>query len=108
GDQAGVRAARLDHSRPADQERRAQGLFKNPALVEPAMLAQIEALVGRINDDRVLSEPSLIEEVEQATDALVDGLDTTQVVVQVALIFPANEFFALEIGGTECGVSRLV
>ena len=33
---------------------RPQRFLENPALVEPAMLAEVEALVGGVNDDRVL------------------------------------------------------
>ena len=53
-------------------------------------------------------QPGLIEEREQAADALVDGLHAAEVIVQVALVFPADEVFALELGGPKCGVSGLV
>ena len=55
-----------------------------------------------------VGKPFVVEEFEQPADALIDGLDAAQVIVHVALVFPAHEVFALELGGAEGGVARLV
>src|SRR3546814_4308976 len=47
-----------------DQEGGAQRFFIDEALVEPAMLAEIKALVGGVDDDRVLRKairPQIVE-----------------------------------------------
>ena len=72
------------------------------------MFAQVKALVGGIDDDRVLGQPFVVEELEQPADAFVDGLDAAQVIVHVALVFPAHQVLALELGCAEGGVARLV
>ena len=71
-DDVAVHAARLDHARPADDQRRAQRLLEDPPLVEPAVLAEVEALVGRVDHDRVLGQPGFVEVLQQPADALVD------------------------------------
>ena len=55
-----------------------------------------------------VGQPLVVEELEQPADALVDGLDAAQVVVHVALVLPAHEVLALEVGLAEGGVARLV
>ena len=50
----------------------------------------------------------LVEKRQQTADALIDGFHATEVIVQVALIFPADEVFALELGSTKCRVAGLV
>ena len=72
------------------------------------MLAQEKALVGRVNDDRVLGQPGVVEIIEQPADAFVDRRDAGQVVVHVALVFPADEIAAFEIELAEGCVARLV
>src|SRR3546814_13065090 len=44
--------ARADMPRILDQKRRAHRFFIDEALVEPAMLAEVKALVGGVDDDR--------------------------------------------------------
>ena len=55
------------------------------------MLAQIEALVGRVDDDGILSEAFGLEILQHAADVIVHGLNGGEVVVHVALIAPADE-----------------
>ncbi len=98
----------LHDTRPTHQQGRPQRFLEDPALVEPTVFAEIEALVGRVNDDRVAGQPLIVEELEQPADALIHGLDAAQVIVHVALILPADEVFALELGGAESGVAGLV
>ena len=100
--------AGLRDAGPADEERRAHGFLEDPALVEPAVLAEVEALVAGVDDDGVFREALLLEVIEHAAHALIDGADGGEVVVHVALVFPADEVLAGEIGGAELGVARLV
>ena len=99
---------RPDEPRPAHEQGSAERLLEDPALVEPAVLAQVEALVGRVDDDGVVGQPLVVEELQQAADPLVDGLDAAEVVVEVAVVLPAHEVLALEIGLAEGGIARLV
>ena len=46
----------LRHAGPADEQRRAQRFLEDPALVEPAVLAEVEALVGGVDDDGVVGQ----------------------------------------------------
>src|SRR5271157_4676937 len=75
----------LDHSWPAHQKGGSERLLEDPTLVEPAVFAKVKALVGRVNHNGVAGQLFLVQESEQPADALVDGLDASQVVVQVAI-----------------------
>ena len=46
------------------EQRRAQRLLEDPALVEPAVLAEVKALVGGVDDDRVVGQAFVIEVLE--------------------------------------------
>ena len=87
----------LDPARPADQQRRLERFFVHPAFVEPAVFAQIPALVGRVDDDGVVGQAGFVEVVEHATDAVIDALDAAQVVFHVALIFPPDDLLFAHI-----------
>ena len=103
-----ARAPGLDNPRPAHQKRCSQRFLEDPALVEPAMLAQVESLVSRVDDDGVAGQALIVEEFEQLPDTLVHRPDTSQVIVHVSLIFPAHEIVALEPGRPEGGIARFV
>ena len=90
--------ARLDLLRIPDQQRHVQRLLVHPALVEPAVLAQIEALVGGVDHDRVVGQARLLEVIQHPAHAVIDRRDAGQVVVHVPLILPADQVLALEIG----------
>ena len=98
----------LGRSGPAYEQRHAQRLLVHPALVVPAVIAEIEALVGVVDDDGVLGEAGLVEIVEHAAEVLVDGSDAAEVVLDVALVAPADEILAGEVRLAESGVLRLV
>ena len=86
------------HAGPAHDEGHGQGLLVHPALVEPAVVAEVEALIGGVDDDRVVVEAVLLEVGQQAPDALVDAADAAQVVLEVALVLPAHQVVPLEPG----------
>jgi hypothetical protein len=44
------------------------------------MIAEEEALVGRVQQQRVVELAALVEPVDQATDVVVDRLDAREVV----------------------------
>jgi len=54
------------------------------------VVAKEEALVRGIDDDRVVRQPLPVEEVEQPPDVLVERRDAAQVVLDVALVAPAQ------------------
>src|SRR3546814_13626950 len=55
-------------------------------LVEPAMLAEKEALIRGVDDDGIFRDAVLVEPVEQPADILVDRHDGAQVALDVALV----------------------
>ena len=56
-----------------------QRLLENPPLVEPSVLAQLEALVRAIDHDRVLSQARLVEVVANAAHAVVYAAEAASV-----------------------------
>ena len=80
---------------PAHEERRADGLLEDPALIEPAMLAEVEALVGRVDDDGVREQALLLEVLQDAADVVVDRLHAAEVIVHVALVAPLDQVATL-------------
>ena len=60
------------------------------------MLAHVEALVGGIDDDGVVHQPLLLEVGDEASHLVVDRLDATDVVLDVALVFPPDEVVAFQ------------
>ena len=55
------------------------------------MLAQIETLVGGIDEDGVVGEALLFEGLAKAGEVFIDTLDGAEVVLGVALELPAHE-----------------
>ena len=55
------------------------------------MLAQEKALVGGVDDDRVVQFADLFQIIQQTPDILVDALDDGAVVLHVLLVFPARQ-----------------
>ena len=72
------------------------------------MLTQEEALVGGIDHDGVIRETLVIEILQDAAHTFIHGFDAAEVVVHIALIAPAYEFLAGEVGLHEFLVARLV
>ena len=107
-DQCLAHGAGLGHAGPADKQRRTHGFLEDPALVEPTVFTEVEALVGGIDHDGVLGEALVLEILQHAADVIIDRLHGGQVVVHVALIAPADEILALRIGLTVGLVTRFV
>ena len=61
---------------------------QHQALVEPAVVAEEEALVGGVVDQRVLRQAVLVEVVEDLPHGVIDRLHAAQVVAHVALVLP--------------------
>ena len=57
--------------RIADDERGMERLLVHESLVEPAVFAHIESLVGCIDDDGVVGEVVLVEIFQQSAHALI-------------------------------------
>ena len=84
-------------TRIAHDERCAQRLLVHEALVEPAVLAHVEALVGGVYNHCVVGESVLVEIVEHTAHALVNACYHGHIVADVNLILPVVEVFALEL-----------
>src|SRR5207249_10857811 len=76
-----VDATRLSDRGPADEEWRAERFLKDPAFVEPAVLTEVKALIGGVDDNGILGESLVIEILKYPADALIHGFDTAEVIV---------------------------
>jgi hypothetical protein len=83
----------------AEHERHPQRLLVHEPLVEPAVLAEVEALVGRVDRDRVVEPAALVQEVGERLHALVHRGDAAQVVLHVALVLPQGALRVAQLGG---------
>ena len=83
---------RFDMSRPAHHHRHTKRLFVHETLVKPAMFAQVEALIGGIDYNRILVQPRTFEIVQYLAHTLVHTCYTSHVVLQVTLVFPFSHF----------------
>ena len=68
------------------QERVVHRLLVHEALVKPAVLAHVEALVAEVEDDGRVPESLLLEVVDDTSDAFVDRVDHLGVVAHVSLV----------------------
>ena len=108
GNERGGSGAGFGDAGPTHDQRRAHGLFEDPAFVEPTVFAEIKSLVARVDHDGVFREAFLVQVIEHAADVFIEGFYGREVVVEVALITPAQEVGAGEFGGAELRVARLV
>ena len=96
---------------PANDQRHPERFLIHPAFVEPAVFAQEEPLVARIDHDRILGEPRFVQVFEHAADGAIDPGDATKVVGDIPLVVPPREGVTRQIGLLERlvfgGVSRL-
>ena len=90
GDGAGLDAG------AAREERDVEPGLIHEAFVVEAEVAEIPTVVGAVDHDGVFRESGAVEVVEDFADAVVDALHAGEVVLHVALVFPADEFFAGE------------
>ena len=74
---------------PTREEGHAQAGLIHEALVVEAQVAEIPAVVGRVDDDGVLGQSGPVEVIQDLADAVVHALHAGQVVLHVALVFPA-------------------
>ena len=65
------------------------------------MIANVETLVGGVNKDGVISEAFVFECLAEAGEIFIHPLNAAEVILGVALEFPANEIASGEIGLTE-------
>ena len=100
--------AGLGVTRIAHDERCAQRLLVHEALVEPAVLAHVEALVGGVYNHCVVGESVLVEIVEHTAHALVNTCYYGHIVADVNLILPVVEVLALELRLEQTTVAREV
>lgn len=62
-----------DRSEAQGAHRHLERLFVDESLVEPAVLAEEEALIRCVHDQSVLSKPAGLEVVQQPSNVVVDG-----------------------------------
>ncbi len=93
-----VASAGLGDAGPAYDHRRAERLLIDPAFVEPAVLSEIETLVGTVDHDGVLVQSLLFQVGQHAAHVVVHRGDATQVILDVTLVLPANQILALQVG----------
>ena len=91
-----------------NEEGCAERLFVHEALVEPSVLAHIEALVRGVYNHRVLQQTLLLEVVEHDAYIAVYRGNDTQVVAHVLLEFPFGQLFAREVTSLEVGNHGIV
>ncbi len=92
-----VSASRFNYTGPADKKGSAQGFFVHPAFVEPAMLSEVKALVGAVDDDGVLFQSRFLEIGKHASDPVVHRSDAAEVVFDIALVFPAHQLLPAKV-----------
>ncbi len=61
------------------------------------MLTEEKALIGAVNDNRVLLQSGLVQVVKNASDVVINSGNAAQVILDVALVFPAHQLFAAQI-----------
>jgi len=69
------------------------------------VLAGVEALVGGVDDDGVLGQTGRRERRGDAADAIIHGFHAPKVVLEIKLIFPADEIAAFELEFSEVGIA---
>ena len=85
----------------AHEQGSAERLFVHEALVEPAVLTHVEALVRGVHDHRIVQQALLLEVVEHDTYVAVYRGDHAQVVAHVLLELPFGQFVACEVACLE-------
>ena len=60
------------------------------------MLPEVPALVAGVDDHRVVRDAEVVQLVEDPADALVDGGDALEIVLDVPLVFRAGEIVTRE------------
>ncbi len=85
---------RVDHRASGDlrrephQQRHPERFLVHEALVIPAVVAEEEALVGRVDHQRSPGQVFVIEEIEELAHVVIDRRHAAKVVLDVALVLP--------------------
>ena len=82
-------------------EGRRERLFVHKTLVEPSVLAHVEALVAGVDHEGVVEQAGLLEVVEGAPHVVVERLEHLGVVPHVALVLELGQLFACEVAAVE-------
>ena len=80
-------AARLQ-ARIAHDQRHAQRRLVHKALVVPAVLAHEVAVVGGVDDERIVGQPALVQIVEHAAQVFIHAGRRAIVVLHESLVDP--------------------
>ncbi len=98
GDDRVIHAAGFDLSRVSQQQWHSNTLLVHESLVEPAVIAEKEAVVRGVDDDGVLGEIVPVEPIKQTPDVVIHRGDHAQVVFDEPLIFPLLDLLFAEAG----------
>ena len=63
------------------------------------MFAEIKSLVRGIDNDGVLGQAGFVEIIQQLPDTFIHGTDAAEVVLDVALVFPAGHVLITDFTG---------
>ena len=83
--------------RQTHNQRGTHGLFVHEALVEPTVLAHIEALIRSINHERIIIQSFFFQIIQHTPHIVVQRLHGFHIVAYVTLELPVGEFLALRI-----------
>ena len=84
-------------SRSTHDQGGSQPWFVHKTFVVHPKFTEIPAVVCGVDHQGVFGQSLFIEVIEHRSDAIVDPLDTGQVVLHVALVFPLDQRFAFEV-----------
>ena len=101
----GVRRQRAGfHSRAAGDQWHLQARLIHEAFVVEPKIAEIPAVIRRVEDNRILRETGAVEIIQHAADAVIHALHAGEVVLHVALVFPLGQFLAGEFTFRAVGI----
>ena len=100
--------SRTDDGRPACNKRHSERLFIHPAFVVPTVFTEIKALIRTVDDQCVFRQTRRVQVIEHSPDIFIHRGHASQIILDIPLIFPANQIFTRKIGFTKRLVFRLV
>ena len=92
----------FNHTWPFNHKGHFKRFIIHPAFVIPAMVANVEPLIGAIDHNRIICQTLFFKCLHQASDTFVYTFDATQVVFRISLKFPAHQIVTLQVCLMEC------
>jgi hypothetical protein len=82
----------------AHEHRNLERRLVHQPLVEHAVIAEKEAVVGCVDDERVLAETFAVEEIEHAPNILVDSHEHAIIILDEEIVIAPRAFFERHVG----------